>query len=245
MQRVVGDFAIGSQTQTQGTVISALIPPWRGPNGSPPFSYKVTGGRPNWTSPGAYTYVNQIVYASAGTVHDVVVMRPFNWAVVNGDVAHNATVVNLLTDPGAYSTAFKYGLPGDAGGVVANTADNGIAASDYVAVQLRDGTWHMSLVSSVSSLAVTLTTATPNVSGGGIEDGSILFFFGAPANTNPQTGQAHVKFTTVASTRVLLFDSGSSGIGSLNPGDPLIVYSANATAAGILHSVTGQYRRAG
>jgi hypothetical protein len=242
-QRVVGDFTVGTTTVAFGTAFASLIAPWRGSGGAP-LQYKVgPNGRPNWV-PGAYTHVTQAVYTAAGTAHDLVFMRPLNWAVVAADVAANSGAVTLLTDPGLYSTNYKYPLGPDAGGVVATVANNAIAGSDYVAVQLRDGTWHMSLVTSVSSLTVTMTTVCPNVTGGGIEAGSILFFFGVAADVNPQTGKAHLAITSVASARTSLLDSGGGGVPTLNPGDPMILYSANAAATGILNSASGRYKLA-
>lgn len=240
-------FCLGSTTQTAGTVITALIPPYRGNTGAP-ISYRVRGAQPTWTNQGsgAYTHIDSLIYTAGSTAHDVYVMRPLNWAVVNGDVAANATVINLLTNPGAYSTSgsYKYKLPADAS-VPSNVSSNNIAANDYVAYQLRDGTWKLNTVASVSSLAVTVNTAVPNFTGGGIEDGSILFFFGVSTDTVPQTGVAHTYFTSVASTRTDLLASARPGVSfsSLNPGDPLMIYSANASNAGILSSVMGHYAR--
>lgn len=236
---ILGRFALSSKTANAGTVLASLIPPFRGSNSVPPLMYKLQGGKPNWRNQ-PYTVISQLCYTAGSTAHDVVVMRPFNWAVVAADVAHNATVVTLETDPGLYATRYKYDLPPEAGGVVATTANNGIAGSDYVCYQLRDGTWQIDTVASVSSLSITMNTGTPNVSGGGIEKGSILFFFGVAANTDPATGLAHLAITSVASARTELLTSAGS-ISSLHPGDPLIVYSANASNAGILSFVAGHY----
>lgn len=242
---ILGTFATPSSTANAGTAIVRLIPPFRGSSGGP-LMYKLSNGlsgTPNWCKSG-FTHLTQAVYTAAATAHTLVVMRPFNWAVVASDVAANAQAVTLLTDPGVYSTSFKYPLPPEAGGVVASVADNAIAASDYVAVQLRDGTWHVSAVTSVSGLAVTMTTATPNVTGGGIEAGSIMFFFGASGDSNPQTGQAHVSFLTVANARTsLLPDAAYGSVSGLNPGDPLLLYSANASNAGTISVACGYYAK--
>jgi hypothetical protein len=243
-------FALGSTTQTAGTVITQLVHPWRGTPGNTGIAYRLTGGstgKATWMSnQGAHTHIDSLIYTAGSTAHDVVVMRPLNYAVVNGDVAANGTVVTLYTDPGLYQTAgnYKYPLPPDAT-VPSQAANNGIAANDYVCVQLRDNTWHLSKVTSVSGLAVTLTTAIPNVTGGGVKSGSILFYFGASTDTVPQSGAAHVAFTSVASARTDLLAGSRSGpsFKSFNPGDPLLVYSANASNAGILSSVLGHYAR--
>jgi hypothetical protein len=161
-------------------------------------------------------------------------MRPLNWCRIAEAVAANDTTIVIDADPGLYATKYRYPLPGGMTKPI-NTADNAIAASDYVAFQLLDGTWHISTVASVSSLTLTLDTATPNVTGGGAALDTVLYFFGVAANTNPQTGAAHLSIKSGAGTsRVVLIPEGSGSIPALNPGDPLILYSANATNAGVL-----------
>jgi hypothetical protein len=235
-------FFVAGNTASAGTAFAAYVPPHRGAGGAA-MMQKVVGGRPNWAG-GLYTHVESAVYVAGSTAHDLVFMRPMNYAVVNGDVAANGTVVNVLTDPGAYSTAFKFQLPPEAAGLEATAADNGIAANDYVLVQLRDGTWHMSTVASVSSLAVTLNTAVPNVTGGGVEDGSILWFFGVASDTNPRTGRAHTAVITTASARTEIVGAKHGiSVPSLGAGEPFILYSANASNQGWLASVAGRYDR--
>jgi len=238
-------FVLGQKTASADTAFTHLVPPWRGSGGAP-LAYRVVGGRPNWHGSGAYTHIDSLVYTSAGTAHTVTVMRPLNWAIVNGDVAANATAVTLHTDPGAYSTSgsYKYPLPPDASSP-SQVASNAIAANDYVAVQLRDGTWHLSTIASGSGTSPVLTTAIPNITGGGVEDGAIMFFFGITTDTVPQTGQAHVPLLTVASTRQELLASSRHGpsFRSLNPGDPILLYSNNATAAGSFSLVAGHYAK--
>ncbi len=190
----------------------------------------------------AYTHITQLIYTGGSTIHNVTVMRPLNWTYITTAVAHNSQTVVLAADPGIYSTNYKYPLPG---GVTkpAVGADDGIAGSDYVAFQLKDGSWHVSAVTSVSSLTLTITTATPNVSGGGAAANTVLYFFGAAANVNPQTGAAHLYVNSIASARGSLISDGAgpAAITSLNPGDPLLIYSSNVTAAGFLNACCGIY----
>lgn len=234
----LGAFCLGSKTATAGTAITQFIPPYRGDSGARVLHKKVNGHRPNLRG---VTHITDLVYTAGSTAHDVVLMRPFNWAYVNGAVAKNATAVVLTDDPGVYSTNYKYPLPAGQA-APAGTADNAIAAGDCVAVQLTDGTWHVTTVASGSYSALVLTDATPNITGGGIADGSIMYFFGVAANTDPATGLAHPVLTSVASTRVnLLQDAANSYFAALHAGDPLLVYSANASNAGILSLVSGLY----
>lgn len=243
MSTVNTSFTMGGITASAGTAFTLLVPPSPGAS-RPAMMQKVVNGRPNWLQSG-YTCLDQVSYLDSGTAHDLVAMRPLNWAVVSGDVAANGTVVTLLTDPGAYATTYKYSLPPEASGLVATVSNNAVAANDYVAVQLRDGTWHTSVVTSVSGLALTLTTAVPNVTGGGVEDGSTLYFFGISTDTNPATGRAHDKFKSGASSARVELLSTKTGVTyqTYSPGDPILLYSANATNAGILALVAGRYAK--
>jgi hypothetical protein len=240
-QHIYGTFALPSQTQTAGTAIVAFIPPFRSGAGNPPLAYKLDKNQvPIWRQ--GYTHITQLTYTASTTAHTVVVMRPLNYAMITTAVAANSATVVLDADPGSYSTAYRYDLPTAAAGKPSCAANNLIAASDYVAFQLRDGTWHVSAVTSVSGLTLTLTTSTPNVTGGGSDANIPLFFFGASTDTNPQTNAAHVSFLSVASARTdLISNVGFGDVPALNSGDPLLVYSANATAAGTLSSCVGYY----
>ena len=239
---VLGTVTVGQVTASAGTAFAAFVQPCRGVAGSPPLLYKMDGTKTNWKK--ANLRLTSLIYTATNTAHSVVVMQPLNWCLTTADTAANNAVVNVDKDPGVYTTNFRYDLPPEASGLVAGVGDNAIAAGDYVAVQLRDGNWHFTTVSSVSSLAITLTTATPNVTGGGIETGSVMFFFGVAADVNPRTGLAHLALTSVASTRQnLLCSYEHGGIPSLDAGDPMVIYSANATGAGALSVATGIYTR--
>lgn len=239
--QVYGTFALPSQTQSAGTAIVSLVPPYRGSGGNPPLLYKLDKNqKPNWEK--AFTHLSQLTYTAAGTAHTVVVMRPLNWTTIASAVAHNSTSVVLTADPGVYSTNYKYALPTEASGKPSGVADNGIAANDYVAFQLKDGTWHVSTVGSVSSLTLTLSTGTPNVAGGGAVAGTPLFFFGVAGDSDPATKSTHVSFLSVANARTeLISDKTFGDVSSLNPGDPLLIYSANASNAGTLAVAVGFY----
>lgn len=228
---LLGTWIIPSTTATAGTAFSRLVPAFAGKGGA--FVQKVDGAEARQV-PQAYTHCDQITYTDAGTSHNLALMRPLNWTWITTAVDPNSTAVILDTDPGAYSTAFRYALPG-AVTKPAGVANNAIAGNDFVAFQLKDGTWHVSTVASVSSLTLTLTTATPNVTGGGADANTVLYFFGISTDSVPQTGAAHILLKGGAgSTRVNLLPSGHGSFSALNPGDPLLFYSANATGAGIL-----------
>lgn len=237
-----GSFATPTKTVAFGTAFASLIPPWRG-SGADAIVHSYLNGKLN--VPKAYTHVTKAIYEAAGTAHDLVLMRPFNYGIVSADVAINTATFVLTDDPGVYSTNYKYVLPGSASGVPGNTANNAIAAGDYVAYQLRDGTWVLDTVASGTYAALVLTTTIPNVTGGGVAAGTLMYFFGVAANVDPATGLAHASFRSVASARTnLLGDAAGGEFCTLHQGDPIVAYSANATATGLLISCGGYYTNA-
>lgn len=235
-----GGWAVPSNTQTAATVITRLIPPFRAGDGGPYLAKADGNGRAIQPKPQAYTHVTSVIYADTGTAHNVTIMRPLNWTYLTAALAANGTALTLKDDPGLYSTNFRYPLP--AGHTVASTANNAIGASDYVAFQLRDGTWYFGTITSGSGTTPVLATAVPNVTGGGADANTIVYFFGIATDVVPQTGLAHHYWTAGAgTTRVELMGQGGGTFTNLNRGDPMIVYSANATAAGVLAGCAGFY----
>lgn len=243
-------FFVGGATATAGTAFTAFIPPHTRTGGSAPYLYQATAsgptGAPWWGGKVGRTHINNLGYVSGTTAHTLVVMRPLNWVRITTAVAANSQTVVLEEDPGVYSTNFNYPINGTQ--YPAAAADNAIAGSDYVAFQLVDGTWHFSAVTSVSTLTLTITTATPNVTGGGAAANTPCYFFGVSTDTNPCTGRAHPAFNPPipASGELLTTFCSAAGevlVSSLFPGDPMILYSANGTAAGRLTHVSGFYER--
>lgn len=217
----------GHLTQTAGTVIVALIPPYMGCQNLP------SGVRGQ-----AFTKVTKVAYTTQGTAHKIGVMRPFNFTTFSADAAAAQAVVNLTADPGLYATPanWKYGtVPGG----VPSVANNGIAANDYVVYQAADGTLVLDTVSSVSSLAVALTANLPT---GGVKQGGVLWFFGVIANTDPNTGRVNPQTTIAASqTRDATWADPTGVVTALHPGDPMIFYSPNGTNAGTLDFISGYH----
>ena len=238
---VFGTWAVPSNTANAGTAFDRLIPPYKSGGGGP-YLAKVDGnGRLNQPAPAAFSHVSSLIYADTGTSHQVTVMRPLNWTYLTAALASAGTTLALAADPGLYSTAYKYPTPG--GHLVASVANNAIAANDYVAFQLRDGSWHYSTVASGSGTAPVLTTAVPTVTGGGADAGTVVYFFGISTDKNPQTNLVHHYWLSLAGTaRLEMLGQGSGGtFAALNRGDPMIIYSANATNAGTLISASGFY----
>lgn len=241
-----GLFSVGRSAQSANTVVTAIIPPYPATTtGSGPLLYNVvnTKTQPNWVTAGALTHITTLLYTTTSTTHRNVIMRPFNWTYFAAAVAKNTTVVTIFDDPGVYSTNYKYSTPG--GAPPTQVADNAIAANDYVAYQLADGTWMTDIVSSVSGLAVTLTTGTPNRTGATIAIGAPMYFFGIYTDADPATGGVSWQTDSTANTNRInqIQDSTGCGVASLHPGDPLIFYGPNGSNAGVLDSIFGYYAK--
>ena len=227
---------------TDATLTTVLIPPWPGAPGSAPFLYDPRNKRFGE----GITHLTALAVTNGDTAMTVSIVRPKNYTWVATANAANSTTLVLYDDPGIYSTNYKYGSNLTTG--TAAVADNGIAASDWIAVQLTDGTWHVSKVTSVSTLTLTLTTATPNVTGGGAAVGSPVYFFGVAADKDPATGVVGIS-TSVAAVATSLagykvWNETSCGFfSSLHPGDPMLFFNPNTTHLLTLDYVAGFYAK--
>lgn len=245
---------VGHTTQAAATAIVAICDPSRA--GQRPYLYNVdtsqTGtngltGKGNWELDAkqlGILRITKMLYTTTTTAHKVGLMRPLNWTYCTAAVAANATAVTLAGNPGAYSTSYRYPLPGSNTKPI-NTANNNMAANDYIAYQLLDGTWVLDVVSAfnTTSFALTLTTATPNVTGGGIASGTPFFWFGVVSDADPGNYQNHWQTTTVVNTNRadLLASYNGEGVQALHYGDPLMFYSPNGSNAGTLDGIFGHY----
>lgn len=179
---------------------------------------------------GAYTNLSYLEYTAGATAHVLTVMKPLGTTTLSAAAAAAQAVVNITADPGDYT------------GV--QTADNAIAASDRVVVELSDGTFHLDTVSSVSSLAITLATVLPIAASSGAK----FWFFGVEANTNPFDARAHETFNLDASGTTVLGSEQAGDIGFFGSNrayEPLILSIDNATNAGVLERVVATYGRRG
>lgn len=197
---------------------------------------------------GAVSTITEIQYTAGATAHTLTVLRPLNKTYTTAAAAASQAVINIQFDPGKYSSW----------GTI-NTADNLIAANDYVVYELADGTYYVDTVSSVSGLAITMTN---NIGTATVLKGAPFWWYGITTDTNPADGNAHPKFTLAASgvtkigsdaadaiagnvgsvvTPSLLVGMVSTSNGRWPLGgynEPLLVYSNNATNAGTLERVT-------
>jgi hypothetical protein len=166
---------------------------------------------------GAFTRITKVVYTAAGTAHTITVMRHIGTRVkLTSAASINQAVINLSADPG-------------------NTG-NAIAANDWIALRHDDGITRLHRVSSVSTLAITLT-ANLTVAASANQP---VWFFGAVGDTDPKIGEAHNALAGIASATTTYEDApdGAGLFSSHASFEPILVQSNNATAAGTLQQLT-------
>jgi hypothetical protein len=233
---VYGTFSEGGQTQTAGTVINFMIQPWLGQDGS---------GYASGTIPSkGLTHVSKIFYNIGTTAHTLTFMRPLNYTTASSSAAGAQKVINIAADPGIYSTNYKYPIP--SGGAVDTADRSAIAANDFIAYQLANGLFIFDKISSVSTLALTMTSNIPT-NGGGIAKGGLIYLYGTITSVVPYTRQAHPVATLIAAasntvlTELPLGASDCGLVTTMHPGDPMVIQSSNGTTAGIFSLVSGYY----
>lgn len=177
------------------------------------------------------TKITRIVYTPAGTVHNVIVMKALARTVVAANAADGATTL-VLTDG---TDTFL------------NSED--LASGDYAIVRYDDGFYGLLAISANSSGSLTVSALEQPVTAG-----APIWLMGAPGQSG--TPAIHLTYKTIASTRTEygcpqagVAESGFETVVSNTYysrsgfGDPLLVYSANATAAGFLNFVCATYHR--
>ena len=215
---VFGTFLKGKNTQTAGTAIIVNIFPRKG----------------------AKIRIGQLNYTSGTTVHNLIFMRPQNYATVTKSALQGATAVTLDKDPGVFSANWQFGS-------APLVADNAMAANDYYCVELADGTFLFDTVSAVPTSypgAITINTALPGPSGAtAVLAGARFWMFGVSSDTDPRTGLAFESVETIASkTDYPVNEQTGLGIATtLGLYEPMMIYDANATAADTIERVTGYY----
>jgi hypothetical protein len=168
--------------------------------------------------------INSLTYTSGTTGHTIYIMRPVAVAIADTAATASQAVINftdVTTMKGPNTT-------------VAET----LASQDYIGYQDSTGKFQIGLVTSVAANAVTLSNSLTT----SINAGQTIWIFGELARAS------HLQFTPPVSATTTIPMMAQAGIpgqvdsnSNAGIGHPVIVYSNNATAAGILVSVSGQY----
>lgn len=162
--------------------------------------------------------LTSLSYTPGATAHDLIIMRALE--LVEAAVAAAAAATSLeLT-----STTF-----------VGDTIANG----DYIVVEHSDDTYGLYLVSALAGSTVTINALSKAVNAN-----ASVWILGAPGESY------HSTLGTIASTRMDFSDE-AGGLaqtgyddGTYNRdgrGDPMVIYSSNATAAGTLNRGAATY----
>lgn len=213
-----------------------------------PFSLPIFGSKAYGAiSAAAGTVINRLVepMRNAATVvatfeiqigvtnQVLTVMRPLGSTTIAAAAAAGQAVINLTADPGSWSAR--------------RIVSNGIAGSDYVVYRCSDGTYVLDTVSSVATLAVTLSTNLPL----DVVAGAPLWFFGVANDTNPSDSQSNPKFNipgvaaAVSSGRFTLGDNPGETVAGIistfGKYEPLIFQLNNATTTNTIEQVVAVY----
>lgn len=167
---------------------------------------------------GAFCNVVKFASTAGATAHTGTLMRDASGTTLTAAAAASQAVINVaaaLTDGGG----------------------NAIASGDYVAVELNDGSWHVTTFSSASTLAYTLGVNLPVAAAAGNK----VFCYGVIADAF-HDNQDH----TLTANAQVVFPSGDV-TGSIccgrTAGAPILFYNANATNASTLNYLMWAYSK--
>lgn len=165
-----------------------------------------------------YSRVTKLVYAAGATAHTLTFARPIGKTTANGSAASGQAVINLTADPGP--------------------SGNAINTSDLLAIRETDGVTRLYTVSSVSTLAITLTG---NLTAGAA-NGAKVWNFGALGDTDPTTGLVHPTLAAAASPTTVSQEDREGGVIATHERDsPILIDSNNATNAGTFTQISWTY----
>ena len=166
-----------------------------------------------------FTRISQFSYTTGNTAHNVGLMRPIGSTTTSAASNVNTNTLTLTADPGP--------------------SGNGIAASDYIAVEHDDGTTLAYTVSAWNGTSKVLTINS-NLAAN-VASGNKVWDFGVVGDTDPITGVAHpqIPFANTNTSYNRKFDGG--GLKSHDTRSPILIYSPNTTGAGTLEFVEYGY----
>lgn len=169
--------------------------------------------------------ITDLAYTSGGTAHTIYIMRACGQTTtVQGSLTGVSTLTLAKTDPGKATTG----------------ADETLAANDYLVWQDETGVYKADTVSSVSGSVVTLSNALAS----DVLSGAMVWAF-------MEVGRGtHVQLKPAVSTTTVyrgVFQAGipkQSGVNfsRTGTGEPMLIVSSNATAAGSFDYICGNYQ---
>lgn len=244
MSEFLGNFALPETGGSASVAIGILI--------DPPRSNMATGfDNPATPLPqallqqpcdGIITLTKAVITCTAAQL--VSALSPLNWTTLAADgaatTAGNASIT-LSADPGLYSVSYRGGRQPQPPNAF-STANNAIAAGDWIGFQMADGTWVADLVTAVAGSSTILVGLTSALGTGGVKQGSLVYFFGVPADINPATGRKRPQTTFPASSARDTSWNSTDGIAfTLFNGDPMLLLAGNTDNATKINYATGRY----
>lgn len=177
----------------------------------------------------AIAVIEKIIYINQADAHTITILRALGVTTFAADAAASQAAFTLTADPGVYLPASSW-----------STANNTIAAGDYVVYRCADGTYRMDTIASGTQGGGNLTM-TNNFPTLGVTAGDPLWFFGIKTDTNPKDAQAHPKLTVIPSGSGYGVKEFNDAISAFDFYEPMIVQSDNLTSAGTLNQVSVVY----
>ena len=176
--------------------------------------------------------ITSMTYICSTTAHAVNLIRPYGTTTVAAAAAASQKVVTLTADPGVNPKG-----PNGTASLLGNAA----LTTDYLVFETPDGAFYYDLVASVSGLNATMTSNLPT---NGLAAGALVWLMKASGGSDPFTGLVQESYNFPASATTTISDA-AAGIFSAGTYQPILIYDANATAAGTLLNVAGGYTTAG
>lgn len=157
----------------------------------------------------AYARVAGFNWTAGNTANSFYGMRPIGRANIASASNSSVNTVTLDANPSA--------------------SGNNLAAGDQMVYgPCVDGIYYRGQVSAFNATSL-VVTFTANVSAN-VTTNTKVFNYGIFSDTDPTTGTAHPRFITTANTSGN-FTFGPAGLSGHAKGDPLLIYSPNATNA--------------
>lgn len=164
------------------------------------------------------TRVAQAKITAGATAHTLTVLRPIGTTKASTAAPTGQAVVNVAANPGP--------------------SGNALSANDWIAIRhAADNVTRLYQVSSISSLAVTLTANLAVA----VTLNDKIWMFGVAADTDPAIGTAHPTYAIGSGATTTLTDD-TTGIACGHTKDqPVLLQDNNATNAGSIDIVTYTY----
>lgn len=222
---LIDTYTIQRTTQTLGTPITAFVPPKRGKRAKISF-LQITSG---------------------STAHTWYALKEKGRTTLAVAAAASATSLVLTKDPGLYSTNAEYASRS----ITPTVANNGVATTDYLLLQLNDSNFVLVKPSAVVTDSNTgrVTITVSSIGASGAPAGAVVWHMGAAADLDPHTGVVDQTILPPTSATTTYPSAAAVGGGTVCDAvlsySPIVLYNANATAASVLDYGTAVYQDTG